>query len=279
MNIQPSIFNHPKFLVFKQEIGGEALEYLARLWGHCQTMQKGDTWFGANAAYVESICGWTGEPGKLFAALTRKSFRQPGWIQVKKGSLLIVGWYRHNQNLVANWDRNRSGKRSPHKVRADNPTANPVGSPAAAPLEGNGGDGIGLDGIKPERNGLDGRGIPKRSRATPPQAGCSRPEIPKLEEILAFCRDRMQVPEATGRKFHAHYERTVPPWTDANRKRFAWRARLIAWHAEDVAKAATSPKAHLSPQERNYSEGEIEAMLLSNDPEVRKRGRELRDKL
>ena len=109
MVVQPDLLDHPKFLAFKKWIGGLAAEYLIRLWGHCQELRKGENWGKADSDYVETVCDWKGEPGKLFAALEKQCCGKPGWIhRNEQGDLIVTNWEKHNKYLIKNWE---SGER------------------------------------------------------------------------------------------------------------------------------------------------------------------------
>ena len=111
MNVQPSIFSHPKFIRLQQGVGLGALYYLGKLWAYCQNGQRGENLGPLQPADVEAICMWDGESGKLWSALTglKSDSTEPsfkGFVHVdKKGNVICSNWSEHNKGLVSNWDQ------------------------------------------------------------------------------------------------------------------------------------------------------------------------------
>lgn len=241
MIVQPNLTTHPKFLMFKQALGDPcALEYLLRLWGHCQVMKRGGEWGKVTADYVEAVCIWSGSPGKLFEAFCREFCGKPGWIKANgQGKITITGWNEHNAKLVSDWTNGSKGGR-PRKQPTPNPSGTHGLTQGAKPKTHRKpmGDPIGLD-----RTGLDGSGV-RNARAASAgdlgdlnQAHFAEAQIPALEEVLAYCAAAIPapIPAETGRAFFEHYEKTRhPKWTDDGEKRFQWRGKLDAWHRRDL---------------------------------------------
>ena len=113
MNVQPGITEHPKFRQFKRTLGvPEALEYLVRLWAHCQGQKRGAHWGKVGADYVEAVCQWPGSPGTLFAALVKPYGGRPGFISVsRRDGVTVTAWEEHNSSLVRCWANGDKGGR------------------------------------------------------------------------------------------------------------------------------------------------------------------------
>jgi hypothetical protein len=149
MNVHPTLLAHPKFLLYKKTLGqGDALEYLLRVWGHCQDRKRGENWGPVNAAYLEGMVNWTGEPGKLYTALAKPYYDKPGWIHADEdGNLIVTNWQEYNSGLIANWYRNPKG-RTPRTTPGEAPASHwhtPRTTPGEAPAKPTGLDRTGLD--------------------------------------------------------------------------------------------------------------------------------------
>jgi hypothetical protein len=90
-------------------VGDFAMEALTRLWAHCEGGQKGEYWKGATPEFVEAVCDWKGEPGKLFEALAHCR-----WIHKHRGGIRIHEWASYNWRRVSNW---HNGKKSPGRPK------------------------------------------------------------------------------------------------------------------------------------------------------------------
>jgi hypothetical protein len=108
MRVEPELPDHPKFLRLKKIIGEGAMEYLIRLWSHCQGNQRGEYWPSADADYVEMICRWDGQPGVLFKALAECG--RPGFVAAEENGVRIHDWEEMNSQTVNNWRRNLNGR-------------------------------------------------------------------------------------------------------------------------------------------------------------------------
>ena len=136
MRVEPELLGHPKFLRLKRIVGDGAMEYLVKLWGHCQGNQRGEFWPGADAGYVEMVCGWDGEMGVLYRALVECG--RPGFIRVESEGLRIHDWDEMNPQFVKNWHRNPLGR------KGKNPTGTqrePNGSGQKTAAGGEGSEG------------------------------------------------------------------------------------------------------------------------------------------
>jgi hypothetical protein len=107
MRVEAGFVNHPKFVRLKKAVGDYAMEAVIRLWGHCEFGQKGEYWRGADADFIETVAGWVGEPGKLFAALVEAKL-----IVIELNGVRVNDWNHHNSRTVANWKLGRRPKRS-----------------------------------------------------------------------------------------------------------------------------------------------------------------------
>jgi hypothetical protein len=75
------------------------MEYLIRLWGFCQSEQRGQCLGTATAEDVELLCAWDDEPGKLFSALVASK-----WLDKNDdGTIEVHDWDEHNRGLKSNW--------------------------------------------------------------------------------------------------------------------------------------------------------------------------------
>jgi hypothetical protein len=131
MKVESEIFTHPKFVRFRKMVGAGALEYLCKLWGHCEPTQRGEHWKNADAEYVEAICGWESDKNLLFDSL-----KVCGWIKREKRGVRICGWEEHNWRRVSNWYIGKKGGR-PKKTQGkpnDNPRVS-VGKPNDNPTQ------------------------------------------------------------------------------------------------------------------------------------------------
>lgn len=114
MIIEPGLLTHPKFLLLQRALGKKhsALELLVRLWLHCQAEKRGENWGKVDQNYVEMVAGWEGDPGELWALLTKPLIvgKNP-WVRVgAEGEVTIHGWNEANGSLIANWHRNPRGR-------------------------------------------------------------------------------------------------------------------------------------------------------------------------
>ena len=192
MNVQANLATHPKFTMFRKAVGAGAAEYLLRLWGHCQTMQRGENWGRMEARmmsdYVEAVCAWTGEPGKLFEALARKFCGKPGWVHVKKkaGALIVTNWEEHNGSLLKAWDNGGKGGR-PLKP-GDNPrvkTPKPGDNPRVTRREPHE-NPIGEDWIGEDWSGVGTEGARRPSIGAAGEADFPEVVVPSVAEVVTF---------------------------------------------------------------------------------------------
>jgi len=121
VKVEPGLTVHPKYLRLRRAVGIGAMEFLVKVWGHCQQGQKGEYWRGADAAFVEAVAGWDGEEGKLFGALL-----SIGFIEQEERGIRVHQWKSHNSKIVANW--NNGGKGGRPKQPTDNLMVNPPGT-------------------------------------------------------------------------------------------------------------------------------------------------------
>jgi len=147
MRVEPELPRHPKFLRLKRIAGERAMEFLVAIWGHCQSNQRGEFWAGADASYVEMICGWDGQEGALFKGLTECG--KPGFVVVEKDGVRIHDWNEMNSQMVGNWQRNPFGRRG--QKPTENPTVNRTDI-AAVPASRRGGSKGGSGRISTEAN-------------------------------------------------------------------------------------------------------------------------------
>jgi hypothetical protein len=217
MNVHPALLNHPKYLLFRQEVAGLgfdcALEYLVRLWAHCQTMGRGENWGNVDNAYVEVICNWNGQTGKLAEALSKTFYGKPGWIHHNQtGELIISSWNEHNQSLINSWNSGRKGGRPP--ATPLKPTENPQVNPPATPLKPTE-NPIGVELIGVDRSGVGG---PPVSLKIPDAV------IPTVSEVVEFGKMGAGIPEDYCIRYFEKKEIATGSWLS--------RGALIDWKRE-----------------------------------------------
>jgi len=139
MIIEADITNHPKFVRLKSLVGDIALEYLVRLWGHCQQSKRGQFWPGATSDYVEVVCTGRSQRGKIFKALL-----DCRWVHERENGVEIHEWNKYNASLVARWNRDQKPAQTFVQVSAQ---------PSAQTPEGNGGEWTGVDTTQQEVSG------------------------------------------------------------------------------------------------------------------------------
>jgi len=147
--VQPAIFTHPKFLALQGAVGFEAMHYLTKLWGFCQLEQRGERIGKLSPEFIEALCCWSGERGKLFNALTAKlTDKGVGWLVVEKsGEYVVHDWNAENYGLVSNWKNGANTKRKHSSGRGRTKRKQSQGTAPAVtgPLDRIGSDGIGSD--------------------------------------------------------------------------------------------------------------------------------------
>lgn len=121
MRVEPELTTHLKFRRLKAAVGDTAMECLITIWAHCQQNQRGEYWPGADAAYVEDMCFWTGQKGELFRALVECGKPKLGFIVPENGGLRVHDWEEANSTTVKNWYRNTAGR----GAKRTEPTATP----------------------------------------------------------------------------------------------------------------------------------------------------------
>lgn len=126
VKVDPGYVNHPKFLRLKKAVGELAMEFVIRIWGHCQQGQKGEYWRGADAGYVEAVAMWTGTEGKLFEAMAACRI-----ILIEANGIRVNDWNRENWRTVSNWQLGGRPKRNKGSTKAE-PTPS-QGLPKAEP--------------------------------------------------------------------------------------------------------------------------------------------------
>lgn len=130
MRIIPELLDHPKLIKLQKAVGDCALMHLMRIWGHCESNQKGEFWDGADPEYVEIVARWNGENGVLYAALVKC-----GFVDVVYNGVIIHDWNETNSRAVSNWSTGRKGGRPRKDAKPnDNPTET-VSKPNDNPTE------------------------------------------------------------------------------------------------------------------------------------------------
>lgn len=221
MNVQPDFLDHPKFLLFKRQLGGQAdlaCELILRLWGHCQENKRGGDWGAVSASYVEMVCKWPGPEGVLYQALLKQMMPgRAGFAELKGKRFIVHDWDSHNASLIANWFRNPGGRGG---------KAN--GTPEASPGEAGGspwGSRPGTNKRGEERKEEKGEGS---ERALEPMAGVN----PSLEEVVAR-GGMLNLSREECTKFFQHYDGL--DWTVNGNRMVRWWQWLPKWKARGQA--------------------------------------------
>jgi hypothetical protein len=103
MTVSKTIYSHPKFLALVRAVGKCAMFHLTKLWSYCEIDQRGANFGKVDAVFIEEICEWDGETGKLFEALTRK-VGGSGWLELRKNGVVVVhDWESNNRRLIKAW--------------------------------------------------------------------------------------------------------------------------------------------------------------------------------
>jgi hypothetical protein len=109
MIVEPGVVQHPKFIQLKTLVGTMAMEYLVRLWGHCQQNKRGQVWRGATPDYVEVVCCGKVNPRRpVFEAL-----QACHWVELLADGVEIHDWDLHNASLKARWLRVNGSAQKP----------------------------------------------------------------------------------------------------------------------------------------------------------------------
>lgn len=231
MNVHPGLVTHAKYKLFKRDLKSlgktDALEYLHRIWAHCQTKQLGENWGKVSPDYVESIADWDGETGKLFEILAKEFCGKPGWVHVKRnGDVIITSWNEHNEYMVNAWENGRKGGRPPGTGRK--PTGNrpviPPGTgrkPTGKAIGEGEGEGVGI-GSGSVESGAGGAENPPSDELA---------HIPTVAEVIAFGAGPSGIPENYCRHYHAKCEEQHR-WVKNNRL-IDWKKELPRWWSGD----------------------------------------------
>lgn len=275
MNVHPNILGHPKFKLYKRRLGcPAALEYLIRIWAHCQTDQRGEQWGVVTPGYVEAIADWAGEPGKLYEALAAPFQGNPGWIeQHEDGTLTVSEWNIHNMSLLRNWRGGAKGGR-PKKPNA-NPQAN-----LKVMLK----DGTGEPNGNPEPNLVqtsrpplqDRIGQDRRGEGTDARARAGIPSREDIQNAAARINARAELPtgQAIPASFADHYWRKKSErpssWLDGAGGIINFEQGLENWWIEDAATWNQKNAPH-GGNKNGADQRDLESLLLTEtDPEKRR---------
>lgn len=129
MRVEPELTTHLKFRRLKAAVGDLAMECLITIWAHCQQNQRGEYWPGADVAYLEELCNWTGQRGELFRALVECGKPKVGFIVPEAEGVRVHDWEESNSQIVQNWFRNtrgRGAKAQNRRTTVGQPNANPT---------------------------------------------------------------------------------------------------------------------------------------------------------
>lgn len=234
MNVHPGLTEHAKFRLLKTGLRGIgapeelAMEVLIRLWGHCQTMQRGENWGRVTAEYVEAVCCWSGKPGALFDLLAKDFCGQEGWIRVQRGQVIICGWEEHNKSLLNRWYAGPKGGRP--KGTGKKP-ANNLQVTGSKPTENR----I-LDRSREERRGDDLRGDEGKDSLSPAAPGVDSvpstfAEWPGEKEWREFCAE-IGLPEWKVAREWTNQERKRPKWANVGNWRSHANHIKVLWEQD-----------------------------------------------
>lgn len=232
MNVQVDLLKHPKFLLLKRELGDHhgpsALEFLLRLWGHCQDNKRGANWGNVSSDYVEMVCEWPGGAGVLYKALLKPMMvGRSGFAELRGRQFIVHDWDHHNARLIANWNRNPDGRRGKADVKPDGTQPEAVASRKRSVRGTNkrGEEGRGLEGIREEGSGV----------VAPPDDFSDPVEHPPgLQTVIAYGKKMApECPEENSRRFWNHHQGQGWKMKD-------WRPHLVNWWAEDLKKTRAS---------------------------------------
>lgn len=222
MRVEPELTTHLKFRRLKAAVGDIAMECLVTIWAHCQQNQRGEFWPGADVAYVEGVCSWTGNKGELFRALVECGKPKLGFIVEEPDGVRIHDWEDSNSQTVQNWFRNgrgRGAKAQNQRRTGGQPTANPTVHGGISEAAVNSPDlGVGQNpetppladtfaGSNDAPPGSHGQptGSPVRSHGQPSAPSCPVIPInpPSLSQLYAEARRLVQTLNTlTGSKFN-----------------------------------------------------------------------------
>ena len=125
MIIEPDLMSHPKFIRLKSILGDLAMEYLVRLWAHCQQNKRGHVWPAATADYVEVVCTGRSHKGTpVFQAL-----RECAWVHERQDGIEVHDWDKHNASLVARWNRLSKPAQAPAQIAMQTPAQTSAQTP------------------------------------------------------------------------------------------------------------------------------------------------------
>lgn len=245
MNVHPDLPDHPKFIAYKQALGRtDALDYLIRIWGYCQTRRTGENWGDVDETYVEAVAGWRGKPGSLFRALTAPWCGKKGWIHRDGKNLIITGWEEHNRKLLAAWRNGPNGRKGNKNPPATEPEPNekpsvPDGLTDSEPTAN-----------RPRVTGLDVTGCDVRGSTPAPFAFADSESgkcPPTLDAVIAYGKKMAdpakKIPamaEEACQRFFRHW--ASKGWLIAPRVLMQdFRPRLEMWHDEDLVAGKNAP--------------------------------------
>lgn len=266
MVIKPTLLQHPKFMALERAVGGNALKYLVRLWGHCESEQRGSAWANAGAAYVEAVCQWEGPGGNLFEALlTPVTKNGAGWIELNDTGLVIHDWEEFNATLVAAWKARRKGAETQNRKNKARDTssdtssdissdASPDTSSEHRPSIVRAGDRIGSD-----RTGSEGSGSPPAG-----ESGAPTPMYPppSVDFVLAHAHAvKWPFTDAEIQAVYLQFAAATAPdgsWMWGKRMVTDWRAAMFvrlrdAFEKKNAPASAGSEVVSLNTQIRELN--------------------------
>lgn len=125
MIVKPDAPDHWQTAMLREKLGDDrgTVEYLVRLWGHCERSKR-NVFDNLPSVALKSLCRYPGHANLLESALVASGFLR----RDDAGILTVVNWDKHNASLIASWENGRNGGRPPKKP--DETHGLPEGTPS-----------------------------------------------------------------------------------------------------------------------------------------------------
>jgi hypothetical protein len=106
MIVDPDFLDHWKTRLAVDLLGGDELAplYILRIWGHCQSRRKADT-FAISAPGLRALCRCASAPAEALEA----ALIEAGFIVREGDSIRVVDWAARNAQLISAWKNGRAG--------------------------------------------------------------------------------------------------------------------------------------------------------------------------
>jgi hypothetical protein len=100
--ISTSLFQHPKLLRLRQELGAEGALCLIQLWGFAAMNRPGGRLAAMSTTDIALAAGWNGDSQRLIDVLVELR-----WLDVRRHTYYLHGWYEHQQCVIHSRNRSR----------------------------------------------------------------------------------------------------------------------------------------------------------------------------